>query len=86
MRAPVRAPEPAVAAALKYYSPAVHAAAFVLPTFAEDAVAAVRRPTLPSMCRSVAPPVLSRSSLALAALGAVVGAVGVAAMGIGRPR
>ena len=86
LRAPVRAPEPAVAAALKYYSPAVHAAAFVLPTFAEDAVAAVRRPTLPSMCRSVAPPVLSRSSLALAALGAVVGAVGVAAMGIGRPR
>ena len=34
LRSPVRAPEPSVASALKYYSPAVHASSFVLPVFA----------------------------------------------------
>lgn len=80
LRSPVRAPEPSVASALKYYSPAVHASSFVLPVFAENAVEKVRRPTLPSTCSSARPPMLSRSSLAIGLCGALVGAAAVAAM------
>lgn len=86
LRQPVREPEPSVAAALKYYSPAVHAAAFVLPVFAEKAVAAVRSPQLPAVCSSVRPPLVSRVSLAFAAAGVLVGAVAAAALGAARPK
>uniref|UniRef100_A0A7S2HBD7 PABS domain-containing protein n=1 Tax=Haptolina brevifila TaxID=156173 RepID=A0A7S2HBD7_9EUKA len=74
LRQPVRTPDPAVSASLKYYSPAVHAAAFVLPVFAETAVATVRRPQVPSLCSSVAPPLLSRRNVGVLALGAAIGA------------
>ncbi|KAL3895860.1 MAG: hypothetical protein SGPRY_013410 [Prymnesium sp.] len=41
LRSPLRAPEPELAAQLKYYSTSVHAAAFVLPQFAEKVVSKV---------------------------------------------
>ena len=77
LRQPTRTPEPALAAQLKYYSPAVHAASFVLPAFAEAVVAGVRRPALPHVCSSVTPSLVSRSSLAVAAAGVLVGAASV---------
>ena len=86
LRQPVREPEPAVAASLKYYSPAVHAAAFVLPGFAEKVVAAVRSPQLPSLCSSVRTPLVSSVSLAFAAAGVLVGVAAAAALGAARPR
>ena len=76
-------PEPALAAQLKYYSSAVHAAAFVLPAFAEAVVGGVRRPPLPHVCSSVKTSVLNRSSLALAAAGVLVGAAAAAVL-VGR--
>ena len=79
LRQAAREPEPALAAQLKYYTPAVHAASFVLPAFAEAVVKSVRTPSLPQVCSSVKPSVLSRGSLALAAAGAALGvAVGLA--------
>ena len=51
LRLPARAPQPELAAQLKYYSSAVHAAAFVLPAFAEQVVSKVRQPALPCVCR-----------------------------------
>eukprot|EP00966_Prymnesium_polylepis_P019699 454111-Prymnesium_polylepis.2 len=51
LRAPARAPDPELAPHLKYYSSAVHAAAFVLPEFAERVVSQVRQPPLPYVCR-----------------------------------
>ena len=77
-------PEPALAPQLKYYSSAVHAAAFVLPAFAEAVVAGVHRPPLPHVCSSVKTSMLNRSSLALAAAGVVVGAATAAAALVGR--
>ena len=53
LRNPVRVPDPELSRKLKYYSSAVHAAAFVLPAFAEKVVASVRRPQLPAVCRRV---------------------------------
>ena len=64
----------------RYYDPAVHAAAFVLPRFAEAVVSRSRQPALPHVCSSVAPTLLSRRSLALAAAGALVGAAALAAV------
>ena len=81
LRQPARAPEPKLQAQLKYYTSAVHAAAFVLPSFAEAVVSGVRRPALPHVCSSVAPPLLSRKGLALAAVGALVGAAASVALG-----
>jgi len=75
LRDPVRALEPALAAQLRYYSTAVHAAAFVLPSFAENVVAAVRKPALAQLCSAVRPPVLNRSTVAVAAAAALAGAV-----------
>jgi len=83
LRSPVRAPPPALQNQLKYYTPAVHASAFVLPAFAEAVVAGVRRPALPHCCNSVAPPALTRRSLLFAAAGVVVGAA-AAALALGR--
>lgn len=40
---PAGTPDAAMTELLKYYSPEVHKAAFVLPVFAEKQVAAVRR-------------------------------------------
>ena len=51
LRNPVRTPEPELSRQLKYYSPAIHAASFVLPEFAERVVARVRRPQLAYVCR-----------------------------------
>ena len=73
LRQPTRVPAPALQAQLKYYTPAVHASSFVLPAFAEAVVAGVRRPSLPQTCSSVPPQTLTKSALALAALGVVVG-------------
>lgn len=73
LRLPARSPEPLVQSALKYYSPAVHAASFVLPVFAEKAVATVRQPQLPSVCSSVRAPSVARASLAYAAVGVLAG-------------
>ena len=78
LRRPVREPAPALQAQLKYYDPAVHAAAFVLPRFAEAVVSRSRQPALPHVCSSVAPTLLSRRSLALAAAGALVSAAALA--------
>jgi len=80
LRQPVRTPDPEVSASLKYYSPAVHAAAFVLPVFAEAAVSAVRRPQVPYICSSVAPPLLSRRSLGVLTVGVAIGAAVAAAV------
>jgi len=77
LRQPARAPDPAMSPSLKYYSHAVHAASFVLPVFAEKAVAEVRRPQVPSLCSSVAPPLLSRRNGMVLAVGALVGAAGL---------
>ena len=74
LRVPARTPPPEVQAQLKYYSPAVHAASFVLPVFAEKTVAKERRPCLPHVASSVTVPIFSRSSLALATCGAAIGA------------
>mmetsp|Transcript_28720 Transcript_28720/g.92017 ORF Transcript_28720/g.92017 Transcript_28720/m.92017 type:complete len:330 (+) Transcript_28720:77-1066(+) len=81
LRRPLREPTPEMQAQLKYYSPAAHAAAFILPRFAEETVAAVRKPPMPYACTSGAPPLLTRSSLALAAVGVLVGAVAATALG-----
>lgn len=74
LRLPAREPEPALAAQLRYYSSAVHAASFVLPAFAEAVVKEVRVPALPHVCSSVKGSVLSRGSLALVAAGVAAGA------------
>lgn len=79
-RVPSRAPPAAMAASLKYYSPAAHAGAFVLPRFAEEVIAPVRRPAMKYLCSSVPPPVLTRSSLAIAALGICAGAAAALAV------
>jgi len=86
LRLPAREPDPVVAKQLKYYSSAVHAAAFVLPVFAEKAVSVVRRPQLPAVCSSVRAPLLSRSSIAAAAAGVLVGAAAMAVLGAARPK
>jgi len=86
LRLPAREPEPSVARALRYYSPAVHAASFVLPVFAEKAVAAVRQPALPAVCSSVAPRLLSRHSLAIAAASVAAGAAAAVALGLARSK
>ena len=84
LREPRRKPPPALQQQLRYYSSAVHAAAFVLPTFAERAVAPVRRPQLPHACCSRARPLLSGGNLALTAVGVVLGAAAAAAFGLAR--
>ena len=78
LRQPTRTPAAGLQEQLKYYTPAIHAAAFVLPRFAERAVAAERRPRLPHVASSVPAPLFSRSSLALAGLGAALGASAMA--------
>jgi len=78
LRAPVRSPEPELASKLKYYSSAVHAAAFVLPEFAERVVSKVRQPALPYVCRSTKPSPFTLTSLGFALAGLVLG-VGVSA-------
>ena len=79
LRVPARPPEPSLTAQLKYYSTAVHAASFVLPTFAEAVVRGVRRPALPHVCSSVKPSLLSRGNLAMLAVGALAGAAAAVA-------
>jgi len=78
LRVPKRTPAAGLQEQLKYYTPAVHAASFVLPRFAEKAVAAERRPALPHVASSVSEPLFSRNSLLLGAVGAVVGATAMA--------
>lgn len=78
LREPKREPSPELQAQLKYYTPAVHAAAFVLPRFAEKAIATERRPALPHVASSVRAPLFSRSSFGFAALGAVLGMTAMA--------
>merc|ERR1719345_632858 len=56
LRVPKREPAPGLQEQLKYYTPAVHAASFVLPRFAERAVAAERRPAMPHVASSVKEP------------------------------
>ena len=75
LRQPVRQPSAGLLERLKYYSPATHAAAFVLPRFAEEAIAPQRKPQIKHFFASHAPPMFSRSNLAFAALGVAVGAI-----------
>jgi len=86
LREACREPAPELARQLKYYSAAVHSAAFVLPLFAEKVVATARRPKLPYVCKSVRPPVFSLSSMACALVGTVVGVAAAAAFGLKRPK
>ncbi|KAL1499882.1 hypothetical protein AB1Y20_012565 [Prymnesium parvum] len=79
LRSPARTPEPELAAQLKYYSSAVHAAAFVLPEFAERVVAKVRQPKLPSVCSSTRPSPFTMTSLGFALAGLALG-VGAGAL------
>jgi len=74
LRAPARAPDPELAPHLKYYSSAVHAAAFVLPEFAERVVSQVRQPPLPYVCRSTKPSPFTLTSFGCALAGLVIGA------------
>lgn len=85
MRAPVRAPSPRMQAALEYYSPAAHAAAFVLPVFAERVVGPRRRPATPYVCTSAAH-VSHTSVVAAAVLGLLVGAAAATALASSRQR
>ncbi len=80
LRRPVREPTPELQAQLKYYSPAIHAASFVLPVYGEEKVAAVRKPRVAYACTSGAPPMITRSSLVLAALGVAFGVVAATAV------
>jgi spermidine synthase len=84
LRQPARIPAPSLQAQLKYYTPAVHASAFVLPAFAEAVVATVRRPALPHYSSSVAPKLLSGRNLAVAAMGMLAGAAAAMAFGARR--
>ena len=83
-RALTRTPAAGLQEQLKYYTPAVHAAAFVLPAFAEAVVSTVRRPALPSVCRSVKTSLLDRSSLALVAASVLLGAAAATAVALVR--
>lgn len=74
LRQPARTPAPSLQKQLKYYTPAVHASAFVLPAFAEKVVETVRRPALPQFATSVPPKLLSRGGLMMAAVGVLAGA------------
>lgn len=78
-RLPCRLPAPPLEEKLKYYSPATHAAAFVLPRFAENAITNVRRPAAKYVCLSTPPPLITRGGLLLAAVGAALGAAAVMA-------
>ena len=80
LRVPARTPPPEVQAQLKYYNPAVHAASFVLPVFAEKTVAEVRRPRLPHVASSVAGPIVSRGLLVGAVVGSLVGSAAALVM------
>jgi len=80
LRQSAREPSAAMLAQLKYYSPAVHAAAFILPRFAEEVIAAQRTPKVAQFCTSTAPGLLSRPALALAAVGVAVGAIAATAL------
>jgi len=75
LRRLAREPTPALLSQLKYYSPAVHAASFVMPRFAEDAISAHRKPRVRQLCTSTPPPFLSRSAVACATLGLAAGAI-----------
>jgi hypothetical protein len=89
VRSPARTPSARMQDELTYYSPAVHAAAFVLPAFAERVVGPCRRPsTTPGRSSSTrAGAGFSRSSLAVAAVaGVLVGAAAAAALGVARRR
>ena len=82
LRAPIREPTPELQATLKYYAAASHAAAFVLPSFAEATVARVRQPALPNACNgadNLAQPATLHGHLAFSASSvALVAAAGVA--------
>lgn len=80
LRRPARAPSAAMQSQLKYYSPAVHSAAFVLPSFAERAVATVRKPAVPHWCISAKPSLLTRTSMLIAGAGILLGAAATRAM------
>jgi hypothetical protein len=84
LREPVRTPTTALAAQLKYYTPAVHAAAFVLPAFAEKVVAGVRVPPLPSVCQSVSRGAVGTTDRRSLALGLALGAAAAAAVALMR--
>ena len=86
LRQPTRTPVAGLQEQLKYYTPAVHAASFVLPRFAERAVAAERRPAMAHVATSVREPLFSRSSIALGVLGVVVGATATALAVVVRSR
>jgi hypothetical protein len=73
LRVPVRTPSAEMQAKLKHYTPALHAAAFVLPGFAEKVVSTVRKPELPSVCSSVVPETSGNASQNML-VGAVIGA------------
>jgi len=77
-RTPCRPPAPSLEARLKYYSPATHASAFVLPRFAESVVAGVRQPAAKYVCSSIPSPLVTRSSLLFAAVGVGLGAAAAA--------
>lgn len=77
-RIPSRPPAPSMQERLKYYSPATHAAAFVLPRFAESVVANVRRPPAKYVCSSTPAAMNTRSSFLIAAAGAALGAAAMA--------
>ena len=83
-RLPTRVPSPSMQQSLKYYSPAVHASAFILPRFAEQAIASVRKPMVKQLCRSVPPQILSKTSLALSVLGICIGAAAATALTVAR--
>jgi len=82
LREPVRSPAPELQSQLKYYTPAVHAGAFVLPKFAEAVVSTVRRPALPQLCTSVVTPraLTTRGNVLVAAMGVVVGVAATVAL------
>ncbi|CAE7911158.1 Srm, partial [Symbiodinium sp. KB8] len=73
MRQPVRAPSDELLGRFKYYTPALHAASFVLPAFMERKLTGVRTP---SSLGSVQPSPWGACATALAVLGGV--AVGAA--------
>jgi pyruvate dehydrogenase complex dehydrogenase (E1) component len=78
LRRLAREPAPALLSQLKYYSPAVHAASFILPRFAEDAISPHRNPRVRQFSISLPPPLFSRSAVGFVAVGLAAGAIAAA--------
>mmetsp|Transcript_12104 Transcript_12104/g.31663 ORF Transcript_12104/g.31663 Transcript_12104/m.31663 type:complete len:265 (-) Transcript_12104:295-1089(-) len=76
LREPRRLPSAELQAALRYYSPAVHRAAFVLPRFAEKVVGPIRKNRAPLVRRGMVWPMAATAVLAAAAGAALAVAVG----------